>query len=154
MSNPHESPLEAEVAQEEGALEITPAQSSNLKDMEALARLLDSRFTVPGLNMKYGIDGIIGLIPGIGDAFTAVLGLYIISRSAALGGSIFLIFRMLFNLLIDVTLGAIPLLGDFFDFAFRSNAKNVKMLIKHMDKQNRKAEAKAQKMAPKATGRT
>ncbi|MFC7291201.1 DUF4112 domain-containing protein [Hirschia litorea] len=153
MSQTPNSPLEAEVAQEEGALEITSAQSSKLKDMEALARLLDSRFTIPGLNVKYGIDGLIGLIPGIGDVLTALLGFYIIARSVVLGGSFFLIVRMLFNLLIDVTLGAIPLVGDFFDFAFRSNANNVKMLIKHMDKQNRKAEAKAQKAALKAQSR-
>lgn len=113
-----------------------------ISDIEALARLLDSKFTIPGMNMKFGIDSLIGLIPGIGDFLTALLGLYIIGRAAVLGGSFLLILRMLFNLLIDAILGAFPLVGDVFDLAFRSNSMNINMLIKHLEKKGHKTDAK------------
>ena len=77
----------------------------------------------------------IGLVPGVGDAVSGGIGLYIIHRARQEGASGFLIFRMLWNLLVDTVLGAIPLVGDIFDFAFKSNAKNARLLQKHFDKQ-------------------
>ncbi|WP_084395711.1 DUF4112 domain-containing protein [Henriciella aquimarina] len=105
-------------------------------DIDKLARLLDSQFRVPGTQMRFGLDGLIGLIPGIGDAISGGLGLYIVKRARQEGASGFLILRMLSNLLIDTILGAIPLVGDLFDFGFRANLKNAQLLQKHLDKRH------------------
>lgn len=113
-----------------------------VSDVEALARLLDSRFNIPGMNMKFGIDSLIGLIPGIGDLLTAILGLYVIIRSIHLRASVTLILRMLLNLLIDAILGAFPFVGDIFDLGFRSNSMNINMLVKHLESKGKKTDAK------------
>lgn len=104
-------------------------------DIEQLADWLDTRFTLPGTNLRFGLDSLIGLIPGIGDGVTALLGLYIVGRARELGASPWLIARMLANLGIDSVLGAVPLLGDVFDFAFKANAKNIRLLMRHLEKQ-------------------
>lgn len=108
-------------------------------DIDKLARLLDSQFRVPGTQFRFGLDSIIGLIPGIGDALTGGLGLYIVNRARQEGAPGFMIVRMLSNLLIDTILGAIPVIGDLFDFGFKANAKNARMLQKHLDKKHGEA---------------
>ncbi|MEM5516799.1 DUF4112 domain-containing protein [Henriciella sp. AS95] len=111
-------------------------------DIDRLARLLDARFTIPGTGIKYGLDSIIGLVPGVGDAITGSMGAWIIYRARQEGASHFLISRMIMNLLTDTVLGSVPLLGDIFDFAFRSNMKNARLLQRHLDK-HAEAEKKA-----------
>lgn len=108
---------------------------ADVRDIEKLARLLDSQFAIPGTNLRFGLDSIIGLIPGVGDLFTTAMGGYIIVRARELGAPGWLVARMTANLAIDAVVGAIPLLGDVFDFAFRANQKNVRMLLKHLDKE-------------------
>lgn len=108
-------------------------------DIDQLAELLDTKFRLPGTRFRFGLDSLVGLIPGVGDAITGGLGLYIVHRARQEGASGFLIMRMLWNLLVDTILGAIPLVGDIFDFAFKANLKNVQMLQKHMDKKSAKA---------------
>lgn len=102
------------------------------RDLEALARLLDSRFSLFGI--RFGLDSLIGLVPGIGDVATGAIGLYLIAKAAFEGAGFFTILRMLLNWLLDLILGAIPVLGDIFDIAFRSNAQNVRLLQKHLEK--------------------
>ena len=97
-----------------------------VRRIDALARLLDTRFSIFGV--RFGLDGIIGLIPFFGDAATAVLSFYLIFLAARAGASVSLLFRMLVNVLIDVLIGAVPILGDLFDIAFRANAMNAKLL--------------------------
>ena len=103
-------------------------------DIDKLAVMLDSQFRLPGTQLRFGLDGIIGLIPGIGDALSGGIGLYIVNRARQEGAPGFMIVRMLSNLLIDVILGSIPLVGDLFDFGFKANLKNAKMLQRHLDK--------------------
>lgn len=103
-------------------------------DIDRLAKLLDTQFKLPGTNFRFGLDGIIGLIPGIGDTVSGGLGLYIIHRARQEGASGGLIAKMIWNLLVDTIIGAIPLVGDLFDFAHKANAKNARMLKKHLDK--------------------
>lgn len=107
-----------------------PADAS---DIERLADWLDTKFVVPGTNWRFGIDAIIGLVPGIGDLATTALGAYIIYRARELGAPSWLVARMTANLAIDGVIGAIPLVGDIFDVAFRANVKNVRMLRRHLD---------------------
>lgn len=103
-------------------------------DIDRLARLLDTQFRLPGTGFRFGLDGIIGLIPGVGDALSGGLGLYIIHRARQEGASFGLVARMIWNLLVDTIIGAIPLVGDLFDFAHKANAKNARMLQDHLDK--------------------
>jgi hypothetical protein len=108
--------------------------TGNRSDIDRLAKLLDTQFKLPGTNFRFGLDGIIGLIPGIGDTVSGGLGLYIIHRARQEGASGGLIAKMIWNLLVDTVLGAIPLVGDLFDFAHKANAKNARLLQEYLDR--------------------
>lgn len=103
-------------------------------DIEKLAELLDTKWVLPGTTWRFGLDSVIGLVPGIGDAVTTIMGAYIIVRARELGAPFHLQAAMVGNLAIDTLVGAVPLVGDVFDFAFRSNAKNVRLLKRHLDR--------------------
>lgn len=94
----------------------------------AIARLLDTAFRVPGTNIRFGLDGILGLIPGVGDVAGAALSGYVILTAARAGAPSTLLARMLANVGIDALVGAVPLLGDLFDVAFRANVRNATLL--------------------------
>lgn len=96
-------------------------------DIERIGRLLDSSIRLPG-NVRIGIDGLIGLLPGVGDAAGALFAFYIVSRASALGLPKAVLGRMLLNVGIDALVGAVPLLGDLFDFAFKANTRNVELM--------------------------
>lgn len=96
-------------------------------DIERLGRLLDNAIRLPG-NLRIGIDGLIGLIPGVGDAAGALFAFYIVSRASALGLPKAVLGRMLLNVGIDTLVGAVPLLGDLFDFAFKANTRNIELM--------------------------
>jgi hypothetical protein len=97
--------------------------------------LLDSAIAVPGTNIRIGADGAIGLVPGIGDAVSAVLGAYIVFEAHRLGLPGTKIARMLGNVALDGLVGAIPVLGDLFDLAFRSNRRNMRILREHLGRE-------------------
>jgi hypothetical protein len=96
-----------------------------LARLEWLADLLDSKFVVPGTNIRFGLDGVIGLIPGIGDVISALISLYLISRASQLGLSPWIKARMVWNVAVDTLVGAVPILGDIFDVSFKSNRRNI-----------------------------
>jgi len=102
--------------------------------MEAMERLLERAFVVPGINYKIGLDGIIGLVPVFGDIVGAAMGSWLIWEARNLGMSKFHLARMAGNVGVDTALGAIPLVGDLFDFAFRSNTRNLRIIRKWLDK--------------------
>lgn len=104
------------------------------KRVETLEIILERSFTIPGINRPVGLDAIVGLVPVVGDAITAVMGAYIIWEARNLGMSKWQIWRMIGNLSVDTALGAIPLAGDAFDLLFRSNTRNLKIIKKHLDK--------------------
>ena len=104
------------------------------KRVETLEYILERSFTVPGINRPVGLDAIVGLIPVVGDVITAAMGAYLIWEARNLGMPKWKIWRMVGNLGVDTTLGAIPLVGDAFDFLFRSNTRNLKIIKKHLDK--------------------
>ncbi|HEX8901865.1 DUF4112 domain-containing protein [Vitreimonas sp.] len=108
---------------------------ADTSDIRQLAEWLDSRFEIPGTRLRFGFDSIIGLIPGIGDLATTFLGAYIVLRARELGAPPLMQARMVLNLAIDALVGAIPLLGDIFDLAFKSHVRNVRMLLRHLDEQ-------------------
>jgi hypothetical protein len=103
--------------------------------LEALATLLDVAFVLPGTNIRYGIDGLIGLIPVVGDIITTAIQLWLVREARALGAPWHVTARMLGNVALDGAIGIVPLLGDAFDVMFRANIRNVKLLRRWLDKQ-------------------
>ena len=102
--------------------------------LEGMERLLERAFTIPGINRQVGLDSIVGLVPGIGDIVTAGMGAWLIWEARNLGMSKFQLARMAANLGIDTAVGAIPFAGDLFDFLYRSNSKNLRIVKRHLDK--------------------
>lgn len=98
------------------------------KPATKFAELLDSKFNIPGTNIRFGIDPIIGLIPGAGDVFAGVISLYFLIQAAMLGGKASVLGRMFLNILMDVLIGSIPVLGDFFDIYWKANLRNARIL--------------------------
>ena len=105
--------------------------------IEALARLMDVAFVLPGTNVRYGIDGLIGLIPIVGDLLTTAMSLWLVREARALGAPRYLVARMLGNVALDGVVGIVPLVGDAFDVMFRANMRNIRILRRWMDKQPR-----------------
>lgn len=101
--------------------------------IEGLERLLEGLIEVPLLGRKVGLDAIVGLVPGIGDAVTAAMGLYLVWEARNLDMPRWQVWRMLGNVGIDALVGAVPVAGDLFDFLYRSNTKNLKIIRKHLD---------------------
>ena len=106
-------------------------QKKEFKDLDWLAKLMDSQFVVPGTNFRFGLDGIIGLIPGAGDLSTFAVSAYLLTIMARNGASGFVLARMVLNVVIDALFGMIPILGDLFDIAFKANMRNLKLMKEH-----------------------
>jgi hypothetical protein len=104
----------------------------SLERLDALAKLLDSSFFIPGTKIRMGLDGIIGLVPVVGDLISGAISSYIIWEARRLGASRWVLGRMVTNTLIDTAVGAIPLAGDAFDVLFRTNVRNLALLRRHL----------------------
>jgi hypothetical protein len=89
---------------------------------------LDEAVRVPGTNLRFGLDGIVGLVPGAGDLLGSALGLYALAAAGAAGAPRSVIARMAGNLAVDALGGAVPLLGDVFDFIFKAHRRNARLL--------------------------
>ena len=99
--------------------------------LDKLSRLLDIAFTVPGTNIRFGAEAIMRLVPGIGDAAASALSCLILYEAHWLGASRRVMIRMAGNIAIEAAAGAVPVLGDLFDVAFRANRRNVQILREH-----------------------
>jgi hypothetical protein len=109
-----------------------------LAEVETLGWLLDRSMSVPGTGgRRFGIDGIIGLVPGVGDLVGGLIGLFLVWRASRMGLPSIVVARMLITTLIDMTLGAIPFVGDVFDFWFKSNARNLDVMRRHLERPDR-----------------
>ncbi|AOH83918.1 hypothetical protein AWL63_08015 [Sphingomonas panacis] len=104
------------------------------KRIEAMERLLEGLFVIPGINRKIGLDVILDLIPVGGDAVGAAMGAWMVWEARNLGMSKTQIARMMGNVGIDFALGLIPFVGAIPDALFRSNTRNLKIIHKHLDK--------------------
>jgi hypothetical protein len=89
---------------------------------------MDGRFRVPMTGVRFGLDSILGLVPGVGDTATAIISLATLYEARNLGGSRWLLARMTANILVDAGVGSIPLLGDLFDVYWKANEKNLRLL--------------------------
>jgi hypothetical protein len=105
-----------------------------LERLRTLSRLLDNAFVIPGTSYRIGLDPIVGLVPGIGDAISAVFSLYIVFQAARMGVPRATLVRMLGNVGVDTIIGEIPLLGDLFDAGFKSNMRNLALIEQHVER--------------------
>src|SRR4026209_2789943 len=113
---------------------LDPGKQQSMARLEALAQLMDGAFVIPGTTIRFGLDGIIGLIPVAGDMLAGLVSTYLIWEAKQLGAPGWLIARMLANAFLDTTSGAIPVVGDAFDVLFRANMKNMALLHRHLEK--------------------
>jgi hypothetical protein len=104
----------------------------NVDRLRALATVLDDAVRVPGTRIRFGLDALLGLLPGAGDAVTGVVSAYAMVVAARLGAAPVVIARMAMNVLIDVATGTIPVLGDIFDVGWKANRKNVQLLDRYL----------------------
>jgi hypothetical protein len=106
-----------------------------LARFEMLAKLLDVAFILPGTQIRYGIDGIIRLVPVVGDLVATAFSLWLVREARALGAPWHVTVRMLGNVAVDGVVGMVPLAGDAFDVLFRANMRNVRLLRRWLDRQ-------------------
>ena len=99
-----------------------------LRDLDRLAQLMDARFRIPGTNIRFGLDALVGLIPGAGDLSTFAVSGYMMLIMAKNGASGFVLARMAVNILVDALIGSIPIIGDLFDIAFKANMRNMRLM--------------------------
>ncbi len=110
-------------------------RQNEIRRLDRLARMLDAKFKMPLFGFRFGWDGIVGLIPGLGDMVTTVPAALIIYRAHQLGLPRHIIARMAGNTAVDTVFGSIPLLGSVFDVYYKSNLRNIALIRKHLERQ-------------------
>lgn len=105
---------------------------SSLKRLRQLSHLLDNAIAIPGTSYRFGLDPILGVLPGGGDVLTGLMSVYIVFEGARMGLPATTLARMGFNILFDTITGLVPILGDLFDVAWKANSQNVALLEKHV----------------------
>lgn len=111
----------------------TADDARSLKRVDQLADLLDSKFTLPGTDIKFGVDAVLGLVPGGGDLVSYAASGALIVTMARHGASPLLVARMLINVALDAIVGSIPVLGTVFDVVYKANNRNVRLLREHYE---------------------
>ena len=129
-----------------GTIEPAPGAFEALERLRKLETLLDRQFSIAGI--RFGLDSVIGLVPVVGDLVSGALGLYLINEAKRLGVGKFTLGRIYANWGVDLGVGALPIVGDLFDVAFKSNTKNVRLLISHLEKEERKIAKAAARNTP------
>jgi hypothetical protein len=109
------------------------ADAETVRRLHKFAHLLDEQFQVPGTSYRIGLDGLVGLIPGVGDTAAALLSSYVLFEAYRVGAPNALLARMLVNIGVDWLICSIPVAGDLFDFAFKANRRNVSLLLRHLE---------------------
>ncbi|HLP81143.1 MAG TPA: DUF4112 domain-containing protein [Nitrosomonas sp.] len=118
--------------------QINQAEVAKATDkLSRLAWLMDSSFGIPGTNLRIGWDGIIGFIPGIGDAIGALISSHILTQAAHMGAPKSVLLKMGFNIATDALLGIIPVVGDVSDFVWKANQRNVELLKDYLEQPER-----------------
>jgi hypothetical protein len=111
------------------------SRRATIERLDKLATLLDTALVIPGTSMRFGLDGLIGLIPGIGDTLTTALSAYLVYEAYRLGAPSHLLMRMIANVALDGAVGLVPLVGDAFDVLWRANRRNMRLLRKWAERE-------------------
>jgi len=107
------------------------SRRETIERLDRLSQIMDTAIAVPGTNIRFGADAIIGLVPGIGDGVSTAIAAWIVYEAHRLGVPRRVLLRMIGNVAIDGLAGSVPVLGDLFDVAFRANRRNVRILREH-----------------------
>jgi hypothetical protein len=110
---------------------VAVAEHATASETRRLARLLDSRFRIPGTRIRFGVVPVLGLIPGVGDAAGLALSSYVVLQAVGLGARGATVARMVANIAVDSVFGTIPVIGTAFDVWFKANDRNVALLERH-----------------------
>jgi hypothetical protein len=113
------------------------SREQRLARLDAVARLLDVAFVLPGTNIRYGVDGVIRLIPVVGDLIASAFSLWLVREARAIGAPWHVTARMLANVALEGAVGMVPVAGDAFDVMFRANMRNMRILRQWVDRQPR-----------------
>lgn len=114
------------------AAEVATLDPARIERLRRIGWLLDRSIRIPGTRITFGLDPLVGLIPGIGDLLGGLFSLYIILEAARLGAPRPLLARMGWNVALDTLVGEVPILGDLFDVGFKSNVRNLALLDQHV----------------------
>ena len=112
---------------------IATRDPRQIERLRVLTRLLDSAIQIPGTRYRVGLDAVIGIVPGIGDAVGAIFSAFIVFQAARMGVSTATLVRMLGNVALDTIVGEVPLLGDLFDAGWKANTRNLALLEGHLE---------------------
>lgn len=118
-----------------------PATNQSVERARLLARALDSAVRIPGTNVRFGLDALLGLVPGLGDVTGAAMGSYLVLLGSRMGVPKPVLARMVMNVALDTLAGVVPVVGDLFDVAWKANTRNMALLERYIEK-------------PAATGRS
>jgi hypothetical protein len=116
---------------------LTIGQQRTLAALRRVAGLLDSSLVVPGTSYRFGLDPILGLVPGLGDLVSPIFTVALLWQARQLAVPKVVQLRMIFNVAIDTLIGLVPLFGDLFDFAWKSNNLNMTLLERHALEEHR-----------------
>lgn len=107
--------------------------SRRIARLDKLSRLLDIAFVIPGTSVRFGVDGVLGLVPVVGDIAGVALSSLLIIEAFRLGAPANVLLRMVANVAIEGVVGAIPIAGDAFDIVWRANRRNLALLLRHFE---------------------
>ena len=124
------NPTNAHIAQQH-LIEDDTVDSTEMTGVARWTDLLDSKFAIPGTNIRFGADFLLGLVPGVGDTISLGFSGMLITTMAKHGASSELVVRMLLNVLLDTTIGSIPILGSVFDLFYKANQRNLRLMQEH-----------------------
>jgi hypothetical protein len=132
---PPASPKSIKISDKE-TLEWSTSDDSAIRksanDVERLAHWLDTLIEIPGIRVRFGIDALLGLLPGVGDTASALASVYILRAASGFSVPRITLARMTLNIVIDLLAGAVPILGDMFDVYWKANRKNIELLRRHL----------------------
>ncbi len=111
---------------------ISAKQVSKISNLRRISRLLDNAIPIPGTKIRFGLDPIIGLLPGGGDTLTGGIAAYIVVEAARMGIPRATVGKMIGNIVIDSLAGTVPVVGDLFDVGWKANIKNMELLEEHL----------------------
>ncbi len=105
-----------------------------IQDLRRLAEWLDTKFLIPGTDIRFGLDSLLGVIPGVGDSVTLLFSAYFVRQAHTMGVPKRTLARMIWNVFLDWLIGLVPFFGDIFDVGWKANVKNIELLQSHIDK--------------------